>query len=181
MIKESIVNLKKSLRMTLQNVPAVVDTLIRGLDEVEDAAEEQSTYSTDEKVVGTWIDGKTIYEKTFEYGALPNNTLVSKEHGVANIDNIVYMSGIAVEGNTTIPVPFIGENNISMFITKVAVFITTSINLSTYNCTVTFRYTKTTANRSPENDTKNGGDEPATDPDVKTVDDVVEPVEELEK
>ena len=26
-------------------------------------------YSTDEKVVGTWIDGKTIYEKTFDLGS----------------------------------------------------------------------------------------------------------------
>lgn len=47
-LKDNILNLNTALRTTLQNVPAVVDTLIRGLDKVADAAEEQTTYSTDE-------------------------------------------------------------------------------------------------------------------------------------
>lgn len=31
-------------------------------------------YSTDEKVVGTWINGKPLYQKTIDCGALPNAT-----------------------------------------------------------------------------------------------------------
>ena len=31
-------------------------------------------YSTTEKIVGTWIDGKPIYQKTVFFGGLPNNT-----------------------------------------------------------------------------------------------------------
>lgn len=30
---------------------------------------EPHNYSTDEQVVGTWIDGSTIYEKTFDLGS----------------------------------------------------------------------------------------------------------------
>lgn len=42
-------------------------------------------YSTDEQIVGTWVDGKTIYEKTVYVGAL---TVDSSDHSVAhNIQN----------------------------------------------------------------------------------------------
>lgn len=37
-----------------------VDDLIEKVDDLDDL----NTYSTDEKVVGTWIDGKPIYRKT---------------------------------------------------------------------------------------------------------------------
>lgn len=33
--------------------------------------EETLTYSTEEKVVGTWVDGKTIYRKCFSFNLLP--------------------------------------------------------------------------------------------------------------
>lgn len=78
-IKDSIVNLKKGLRTTLTNVPALIDTLIRGLDGVEEATENQTTYSTDEREIGTWIDGSTLYERVINVGALPNNTLKTIE------------------------------------------------------------------------------------------------------
>ena len=31
-------------------------------------------YSTDEKVIGRWTDGKPLYQKTISCGTLPNNT-----------------------------------------------------------------------------------------------------------
>lgn len=167
-IKDSIVNLKKGLRTTLTNVPALIDTLVRGLDGVAEAAEEESTYSTDERVVGKWIDGKTIYEITVNIGELPNNTIKSINHGIANIDNIVYITGVAKSGNNFIPLPFVGDNKgVSLFISKVQIFVTTGTDLTTYSGTVTFRYTKISASRSPENDTKNNGDEEKNDEEVK--------------
>lgn len=35
--------------------------------------ENKDVYSTDEKVIGTWIDGKPLYRRTFTYGAIPQN------------------------------------------------------------------------------------------------------------
>ena len=167
-LKDSFINLNKALRTTLQNVPAVVDTLIRGFDEIGDAVEEENTYSTDEKAVGTWIDGKTIYEVTVNIGELPNNTIKSINHGIANINDIVYITGVAKSGNNFIPLPFVGDNRgVSLFISKVQIFVTTGTDLTTYSGSVTFRYTKTAANRAPEDE-----------PDVKTVE---EPAEELKK
>jgi len=56
-----------------------------------------NNYSTDEQVVGTWIDGKPLYQKYFHIGALSNagsswiDTLVDIG---ASIDTIVYIDGI---------------------------------------------------------------------------------------
>ncbi len=31
-------------------------------------------YSTDERMIGTWIDGKSLYRKCYNVSSLPNNT-----------------------------------------------------------------------------------------------------------
>ena len=36
---------------------------------------EATDYSTDEKIIGTWLSGEPIYQKTVSCGALPNKTL----------------------------------------------------------------------------------------------------------
>lgn len=59
-------------------------------------------YSTEEKVVGTWIDGKPLYQKTIE-GTLPTETneiQTFATHGITNIDNvhIVASSAQATDG-----------------------------------------------------------------------------------
>lgn len=46
-------------------------------------------YSTTETVIGTWIDGKTIYRKIVDFGALPNTNAKSVSTGVSNIDTLI--------------------------------------------------------------------------------------------
>lgn len=160
-IKDSIVNLKKGLRTTLTNVPALIDTLVRGLDGVAEAAEEQTTYSTDERAIGTWIDGSTIYEKTFEITTLPNNTTLNIEHGI-NIDKIISIDAYATDLTNYLPIPFIFndmESIINITAGKARIVIFSNRNASTYKGIVNLKYTKTSANRAPENETKNNGDE----------------------
>ena len=101
-IKDSIVNLKKGLRTTLTNVPALIDTLVRGLDGVAEAAEEESTYSTDEHVVGKWIDGSDIYEKTINTGAMPNTTTKDVAHNITDLGKVIEIKGIMMTSNGTI-------------------------------------------------------------------------------
>lgn len=48
-------------------------------------------YSTAEQVVGTWIDGRKIYRKTFEIPITSTNTLVS--HNITNVRDYVGISG----------------------------------------------------------------------------------------
>lgn len=46
-------------------------------------------YSTDEKVVGTWIDGKTLYQRTLDLtiSTVGANTIA---HNIANVDTIMF-------------------------------------------------------------------------------------------
>lgn len=184
-LKDSFINLNKALRTTLQNVPAVVDTLIRGFDEIGDAAEEENTYSTDERVVGKWIDGKKLYEKTVNIGALPNAATKSINISDLNIDKIIEFNGYATSDTVNIPVQYAVSGGTGFV--GVATYYTRNngnLTIEAYNdrtnyteCYLTIKYTKSNASRSPKNDTKNSEDEPAEDPDVKTV----EPAEELKK
>ena len=53
------------------------------------------TYSTTEQVVGTWIDGSTLYEKTINFGTLPNNTTKEVQHNISNVEHIWIAEGWA--------------------------------------------------------------------------------------
>lgn len=50
-------------------------------------------YSTDEKWVGTWVDGKKLYQKTVDCGYL-TTSLKSIPHGITNIDSITECKGM---------------------------------------------------------------------------------------
>lgn len=52
-------------------------------------------YSTDEKVIGTWIDGSTLYEKTVEINNIAfDNDWHTVAHGITNIDKVISCTGI---------------------------------------------------------------------------------------
>ena len=110
-------------------------------------------YSTDEQVIGTWIDGKPVYQKTIEFGALPNATEKSVNHGISNLKYVISYDCIGaqtVNYRTQIPVP---QTSISAFkyqqtiwFDKNKVYIECAEDLSSaYTmCYVTLQYTKTT-------------------------------------
>lgn len=66
-------------------------------------------YSTDEKIVGTWIDGKPIWQKTINFGALPNNTSKSVAHNISNISTVCNIYGIGVGSNIYQPFPILND------------------------------------------------------------------------
>jgi len=52
----------------------------------------KDNYSTDEKIVGTWIDGSPVYEKTvYSAGGVMGNFSIT--HNIANIDRVLSYSG----------------------------------------------------------------------------------------
>ena len=175
-LKDSFINLNKALRTTLQNVPAVVDTLITGFDEIGDAAEAQNTYSTTERVVGKWIDGSTIYEKTVDLGTLPNVAPKTVNHGITNLDKVISIIAVGNSDSPRIPLPYIFDDDkrVNIYVSTDVIIINTNRDLSSYTGVCTLRYTKNTTSRSPENGTKNVIDD---EPVVKTVEDP----EELKK
>lgn len=64
------------------------------------------TYSTDEIIVGTWIDNRPIYRKVIDLGTLPNANTVNIPHNIDNLDRIISISGMAKSPNQNLLLPF---------------------------------------------------------------------------
>lgn len=111
-----------------------------------------NSYSTNEvKTGGKWIDGKPIYRKVVDFGALPNATIKGVSFDNINVDTFVKIEGTAMSSNSTaITIPFADVSNvtqsISIFANSTSVSINTgSVNRLDYNkCYITLEYTKTT-------------------------------------
>lgn len=58
-------------------------------------------YSTDEKVVGKWIDGKPLYEKTYTFNSLSvaSNTWVDTGISIGDID--AFVDAFVIDTNTS--------------------------------------------------------------------------------
>lgn len=118
---------------------------------VADKIDDMTTYSTSEKVVGTWINGKPIYQKTVSIGALPNNTTTGYEVVGEAIETLVDISVIATDttGNYFIVLPNLSSNQVFQISFdveidngKTKVFIVTARDVTGYSGVVTIRYTK---------------------------------------
>lgn len=106
-------------------------------------------YSTDEQVIGMWIDGKTLYQKTIDVAPLPNNTDKRVAHGISNLDKFISAVGYAISPNVnSIPLPFVNATSASAqvgIITDTSdVIIRARDDRSSYtDAYVTLQYTKT--------------------------------------
>lgn len=120
-------------------------------------------YSTDETVVGTWIDGKPVYEKTMDNLYLPSvidglpDVSVYPLSGIS-IDKVISIGGVRTTNTgifTDINNTFaIGEKTYytaaqctdnTQTSTPNSIRLTTNReNMNSYACTITVRYTKTT-------------------------------------
>ena len=124
---------------------ATIKTLIGNLK-----SSTYDVYSTNETVIGTWIDGKPIYRKTFN-----NISVTSSEYSVIpiatglTIDNLINMSGYLINNERWI----IALNSVDIqYANMVRVTYdkqTSSLELVAQNwtgtATVTIEYTKTTS------------------------------------
>jgi len=110
---------------------------------------DDTDYSTEEKIIGTWIDSKPIYQKTISCGALPNNTSKSVAHGISNISKVIRVNGYSLRtsDSTLIPIPFVtgtGTTQVGVIITGTNIIFDVSSDRSTFTETyVTLQYTKT--------------------------------------
>lgn len=122
------------------------------LNDVKGYVDGSNSYSTNEvKTGGKWIDGKPIYKKVVDFGALPNATIKGVSFDNINADTFVKIEGIAMMNNSNaITIPFTdttsATQSITIFVNSTSVSIDTgSTNRSDYNkCYITLEYTKTT-------------------------------------
>lgn len=112
-----------------------------------------TNYSTTEQVVGTWINGKPLYEKIIDLGALPNNT--SKQENIAGGTKVMTISVEAYmypDPNSSwsayaraIPYQSLTSSNaIGLYYSEYVVGVTTNYNASAFNAYAKVRYWKTT-------------------------------------
>lgn len=111
-------------------------------------------YSTNEIIIGRWIDNKPIYRKVINFGSLPDTTSKSVAHNIANIDFIVNVWGMAKRENAVNDVNFFPINEsrplnnidaIGLFVTDTTIIIQTGVDRSNIPITyVMIEYTKTT-------------------------------------
>ncbi len=114
-----------------------------------DGKREQFKYSTDEVWTSKyWIDGKKIYSKVINFGALPNNTTKNITHNIDNIDNVISLNGWSSDNSEYIPLTCANPSSqysVNLLATKSVVRVSTLYNYSSWTSTyITIEYTKTT-------------------------------------
>lgn len=105
-------------------------------------------YSTTEQVIGTWIDGKPLYQKTIATGSLPASGTTTVALNISDIDNIIRYEGFASDGTNFVNLPLVSITPsaiIDLYCDRTNMHIYAS-NRSAYSGYVTIQYTKTTDN-----------------------------------
>lgn len=106
-------------------------------------------YSTDEKLIGRWIDGKPLYQKTVTINALPNATTTEYDVGLTNVSYCSLSGYILFPSGNKATIPHVDVTNVNSGISfqgnangKVSV----AVRADRSNCSavVTLQYTKTT-------------------------------------
>ena len=127
---------------------ALVGTYIQNSDGVKIG----DNYSTSEQTVGYDTDGKPIYQKTIDFGALPNNISKMFAHSLANVDKIWiydgYVSGTVLGLAGTLPlqngISYTAGATWSFYANRSYIYCDAHNDASGYAASVTVRYTKTT-------------------------------------
>lgn len=109
-------------------------------------------YSTEERVVGTWIDGKKIWQKTvvtISPNTSSNGDFAYKtiSHGITNIDKIVMSFGNVVTNTISLNMPAFVDLGYKIKFNASKTEIVIANDATTWNDSdvyITLRYTKTT-------------------------------------
>ena len=103
--------------------------------------------TTEQKTPFTWIDGKPIYKKTIDFGALPNNTNKQVNHNISNLDRIIRVEQ-SIDNNGTgfleISSGNANNNTFNFYGTATTISITATDDRSGCYAYFTLWYTKTT-------------------------------------
>lgn len=134
----------------LSNKPKINGVILNG--DKTPGELELFSYSTQEHLIGRWIDGSLLYEKTVNFGVLPNSTTKDVSHGISNADIIWIHDGYVTDGSV-----FYGLNSPKTInntpnqlnpyewktsVSKTNITIETAENKSTLSAIIVLRYTK---------------------------------------
>lgn len=124
-------------------------TDVAGSGEYVPSGDKAVHYSENEEVIGTWIDGSTLYRKTVNVGSFPNCTHKEIAHGITNLGIVLRMYGYAKSTTTSLILPYItvehGMYQIALEITDTNVVIWTDYDRSAFSGYVVLEYTKSSS------------------------------------
>lgn len=102
-------------------------------------------YSTEEQVIGKWIDGKTLYRKVVHVDSLPQNinTKYQYPHNINNLEELVKGIGIANRASDREKYQFPNVNT-ELWIDNTYIWLRTANDRSSYSAEIILEYTKTT-------------------------------------
>lgn len=107
-------------------------------------------YSLEEREIGVWTDGKPLYEKTIDFGALPNNTTKTVSYNISDLDYFVKIQCVAHNQNGSRNIPFVddvyksGDVLLDTIKSSGVIRIISHNDLSSLTGEVTLQYVKTT-------------------------------------
>lgn len=145
-------DLAKRIATCYNSLPALVDALRDGFNEVEGGGSSDIEYSTEEKKIGKWIDGSDLYEKTLTFNniTIENNTSIN--HNITGLKMVIDANCMMFDtsNNTSLNFSSNGDVNVSglvmgMRVTPTALDFrgTQSFTASTTKTWyITLRYTK---------------------------------------
>ena len=129
--------------------PQVIPEKSITADKIDFTTMPDNKYSTDEINTGKkWINGKTIFQKTFVMGGLGVATTIKKPHNISNLDLVIRIQGIAKENSigATINLPHAADQQpytVTVYADNTNVNIQTYADQSGYvQSYVTLWYTK---------------------------------------
>jgi len=107
-------------------------------------------YSTEERIIGVWKDGRPLYQKTVDFGALPNNTTKTVSYNISDLDYFVKIQCVAHNQNGSRNIPFVDDANKSSDVlldtikSSGVLRIIAHTDLSSLTGDVTLQYVKST-------------------------------------
>lgn len=113
------------------------DAIPNGYEEVDGP----NDYSLEEKVIGKWVDGKPLYQKTIYISSLEAGDY---PHGISDIEYITDIIGIQknLYSNIWVPLWHYADQSFRIVVNRTNISIAGS--LSSQMAYITLRYTKTT-------------------------------------
>ena len=106
------------------------------------------SYSETEHKTGGLFNGKPVYCKYIDLGAMPNSTTKNVRHNISNLDvkNILKLNGFFTNTSSTFQFPYrdTGSATAYLIVNSTYIIITDNTNLSSFNGYAYIEYTKTT-------------------------------------
>lgn len=104
-------------------------------------------FDTSETVTSKiWTNGKPIYRKVVDLGALPDTSSKNVAHNITGFDEFITISGFTSDGTTRFPLPAgnpASAGAINLHVTATNVVITTGTNRLAHDGIAIIEYTKT--------------------------------------